>query len=202
MKKLLFAVSALAALSLLAPSSGLAQPYYNQLGIFTDTAGTITGAQGVASNSQVTGYVVVSNPRNLETGTNLTSIKAAEWGVVAPAVVIPLSLSFPVAALNIGTTTNAIVGYSTPVTVSGGMAVLGTYAFLYVGAGAPAEFLLAPAEPASVPGFMAIVDITDSLISVYPASGSFDNVIFGINTGENPLATEPASMDAVKALYR
>ena len=40
MKKLLLAMSALAALSLLVPSTGVAQPYYNQIGIFTTGCGS------------------------------------------------------------------------------------------------------------------------------------------------------------------
>jgi hypothetical protein len=201
MKKLLFAVSALAALSLLAPSSGLAQPYYNQLGLYLDEAGTITGAQDAVANQQFLVHVIISNPRNLETGTDLTSIKAVEWGVVPPSNVFILALNFPSEVLNVGTMTNAIVGYGlNPVPVTSGIAVLATYQILFLGVAE--TFYLTPTTPASIPGLMAIVDVTDTLIGVYPASGSFDNPVFGINNGANPVATDMKTMDAVKALYR
>jgi len=59
MKKLLFVASALAALSLLTPSSGFAQHVYgNQIGVYFDMDATVTDFQ--TSGAQFDTYLIMS----------------------------------------------------------------------------------------------------------------------------------------------
>ena len=206
MKKLLFAVSALAALSLLAPSTGLAQ-FNNHLGLYADEAATSVNLTEVAAFSTVPVYVVVTNPYNTNLDQPVSGIKAVEFQVVPPANVTVLGITFTNTAVNVGTSINVIAGFGTPVDVSGGMAVVATYSILYMDAAgtAPAPFHLAPAEPASISDMLAIQDAADELLyGLYPSSSTYDNPVFGINTiGDDVVvATDEVTFDSVKALYR
>lgn len=201
MKKLLFAVSALAALSLLVPSTGMAQ-YSNQLGLYTDQAGTTTGTDGTAPFTNVTAYVVLFNPYNTNLEQPITGVKGAEWALTPGAGVVVLSLDFPVSTINVGTTTDVIAGFATPVDASSGTVTVGTYTFLYTSATSdPVEFHVAPFSSASLPGHMAVLDFADEQVyPLHPSSGDYELPVFGINL--SPVAVEPTTMDAVKALYR
>ena len=63
MKKLFYVVSALAALTLLAPNVGFAQSADNQLGIYGDEAGSLNSQNFVvAASTPFTAYMVLTNP--------------------------------------------------------------------------------------------------------------------------------------------
>jgi hypothetical protein len=81
MKKLLFAVSALAALSLLAPSTGLAQAQ-NVLGLYADEAATTNNIEGATPFSQHNIYMVIENPYNTSGTPKLASWAA--WSSPSP----------------------------------------------------------------------------------------------------------------------
>jgi hypothetical protein len=199
MKKLLFAVSALAALSLLAPSSGLAQPYYNQIGLYTDVEATMPGVETAGVGDMVTAYVIVTNPYNIDTMTPLPALGGVEFNLAAPAGVTVLSLTWPVDVINVGNNTDVIAGFGQPLSVDNGMAVLCTYTF-FVMSTDPQEFFLGPFSVPSIPDVMVLLDSTEDIHAAYPSSGAWDAPVFGINTV--PTATEPTTLDNVKALYR
>jgi len=201
MKKLLFAVTALAALSLLAPSTGFADGSYNQIGFYTDEAMTSVNAVADAPYATVPVYVVLTNPHN---GTDrLADIGGYEFGYVAGADLTVLSMTFSSDGIDVGAAGNHIVGLGAPLVVGDDFSVLlGTMSVLYgVTDGSAREFHLAVTDPASIPGTMAIIwGPSGTLQAVYPSSGSYDDPVFSING--DVVATENIHMDEIKAMYR
>jgi len=124
-------------------------------------------------------------------------VKAVEWQIIAPANVTVLGLTFPTSAVNVGTNTNVITGFGTPVMASDGAVVIGEYSILYSGDGTdPAEFLMAPTEPASITGSMAFQDFAnEELVPAGPPTDDFSEPVFGINTG--PLWVPPPAGEVV-----
>ena len=199
MKKMLFAVSALAALSLLAPSTGLAQTN-NIMGIYADQAGSVNSINPQAPFSPVDLYVVLHNPYNDVTESAISAINGVEFGLTLDNVLI-LSVGFPVNATDVGgSPTNIVAGFATPTTVSGSSVVLATINCL-VQSAAAGYIGMTPATPASAPGFMATLDaaVPGQIIPVLPPWESFDYNVFAFN---EEVATEAMTMDNVKALYR
>lgn len=206
MKKLLFAVSALAALSLLAPSTGFAAT--NHMSLFADTHGTMNEVAGAAPYSQMPVYLIVMDPYNddpfnpdVDPGP-VAFLGGVEFAIPAPTNAVILSYAWPVDVTDVGTGENHIVGFGAPVAVNDGIAVVATLTVLYSSAtGDPAFFTLAPADPVSIEGYMACLDSGDEgkIIGLLPRYDSFDYHVFSIN---GSVATEPTTMDGVKALYR
>lgn len=200
MKKLLFAVSALAALSLLAPSTGLAQAT-NHMSLFADEAGTLNSATMTAFTT-IDLYLVIMNPYNVDLEQPIGFLGGVEFAIPAPTNALILSFAWPVDVTDVGTGTSHIVGFGQPLQVFDGMATVCTIQVLYNSPTSdPGYLTLAPAEPASNPGFMAVLDNADegNIISVLPPWDNFDYNVFAIN---DEVATEPATMDGIKALYR
>ena len=200
MKKLLFAVSALAALSLLAPSTGLAQAT-NIMSIYADEAASANSVDS-APFSTIDVYLVITNPYNHDEARPIDAIAGVEFAVPTPTNATILGFNWPVDVVDVGTGINHIVGFGQNVAVSGGMATLCSIQFIYTSAtSAPAYFTLAPATPASAEGFMAVLDAGDegNIIEVLPPYENFDFNVFAVN---DAVATESSTMDAVKALYR
>jgi hypothetical protein len=199
MKKMLFAVSALAALSLLAPSTGLAQTH-NIMGIYADEAGTVNSINPQPAFTPVDLYVVLHNPYNEVTDAPITAVNGVEFGLTLDNV-LSLSTSFPVNATDVGgSPTNIVAGFATPATVSGGSVVLATINCL-VQSAAAGYIGMTPATPSSAPGFMATLDaaVAGQIIPVLPPWESFDYNVFAFN---ETVASEPMTMGNVKALYR
>lgn len=204
MKKLLFAVTALAALSLLAPSTGIADTYYNQLGVYTDEAKT-SSYMDAAQNSFNLLYVVLSNPYNDDSGELLTSIKGFEFKTVIGAEILEIALTWSLPdALDVGGAGGAgnhIVGLGSPVEVpANGLITLCTINYMVMNDTVPGLVHFAPATPSSIEGKMVILDANSVWTPLYPASSTFANPVFGFNT--TIVATETVSMDGIKALYR
>ncbi|MFN2370743.1 MAG: hypothetical protein ABR506_06245 [Candidatus Krumholzibacteriia bacterium] len=219
MKKLLLAMSALAALSLLVPSTGVAQTaegpdgWYNHIGIYTtqdaDSANTsYTGAPG-----QITAYVVVTNPRNYNLGApdsgveqDIAVIGGWEFRIEIPANVFLLSAVLPAASTNFSTPPNFLCGSNLPVTNGKATVITMTLGEFD---GTPSLLYLTP-HPAqgegvpSVPGHLAITDYNDDfrLVAAFPSSGSFDAPVFGLWPTVAPVPTEDASWGELKSLYR
>ena len=102
--------------------------------------------------------------------------------------------------LHFGLPNNHIVGFSNPVVVTGGSVSICRKSVLLMDAN-PVFVHLAPAEPSSISGTMAILDDDGyDIISLYPSSGSYDDPVFAFN-GE-VVATDRTTFEGLKALYR
>lgn len=210
---MLFAVSALAALSLIAPSAGFAQGAYNQLGLYLDQAGDPNTAEYTGIGSQFTAYLVLTNPVNEAyndgQGTPpyerpMDLVSGFELQIVFPtgATFFKLSQAYNGQGLNIGTEPDFIVGYSTPVPVTDGAVWLMSFTMLPLD-GNPREIFFGTSSVPSLPGVMAVADGSienDNLQAVYPSSGDLSLPVFGVNTGV--VATEAESWGSVKSLFR
>lgn len=215
MKKLLFAVSALAALSLLAPSAGFAQTAYNQLGIYTDQAGIPDSANTVATvNVPFNAYLVLTNPWNHSFGPiggeveqAITAVDGFEVRLDFPesASWFMLSENFPANEINVGQGNDYVVGFATSVPVTDNAVVLVTWQFMVLAASEFNTYMNLTTFP-SVAGTLAIVDADDTdqpsnLVSVYPSTNDFDTPVFSVN-GTAAVATENESWGGVKALFK
>lgn len=217
MKKLLLAMSALAALSLLAPSTGVAQQFeYNQIGIFTAQNVTPETAQALASYTgapgQITAYVVILNPRNYNFGSpgsgvesDITVIGGFEFRIVVPANVFLLSATLPPNSTNFANSPDFLCGSNLPVS-AGRVATCLTLTLGEFG-GTPSLIYLTPVTeaPQSIPGKMAITDFSDDfrLNEAYPASGAHALPVFGLFTDPSAVVpAEDASWSELKTLYR
>jgi hypothetical protein len=121
---------------------------------------------------------------------------------------ILLSTSWPVNVTDVGSGSNTnykniIAGFGEPLQVVDGMATVATFGVLYNQAdvGTMAYLVMAPADPASNPGFMACLDTGNpgDIISLTPPFENFDYHVFVIN---GVVAEEESTMDSVKAMYR
>ena len=216
MRRLLTALASLAVLALIVPSVGLAMdpPVDNGtdaiLAVYVDyDAGT--GDESAAAN--------VINPVPAATAFNVyfvmyyprvpsQSLGGFEFswslqpGNTAPLV---LSATYPPSALNIGTTTNLIVGLGDPYDFTGSThKVLVTLSLFFAAApAAPEEMFLSPADPASIAGFMAYDDYynVSDVRTIMPNSvgGAYNMPVFGF--GE-PTAVETANWGSLKALFQ
>jgi len=216
MKKLLLAMSALAALALLVPNTGAAQTaegptgWYNHIGIYLSqdpfTAETnYTGAPGT-----ITAYVVITNPRNYNYGApgsgieqDVAVVGGFEFKVVLPADVYLLGAALPPLTTNFATPPEFLAG--TNITVVNHAATCLT---LSLGAFAvnPEYVYLTPVQdaPQSVPDHLAITDYNDAfrLIAAFPSSGDASLPVFGLWADPAPVPSEDASWGAVHSLYR
>lgn len=210
MKKLLFAVSALAALSLLAPTTGFAQhetSANNQLGLFLNADGTgnaFTSDVGVPVNV----YLVLINPTNDDPGeTPYTNMNAFECmlNFTGP---IPFKLgdTLPPTAINVGDNSDInqgfleyIVGLGTSMDIIAGAAKLITFQFMATTTGVT-TVTLTPTTAPSIAGEMAFQSVSGQLKKMYNAAGSAGAVVFTFNG--TTVATEDASFGSVKALFR
>ena len=216
MKKLLFAVSALAALSLLAPSSGFAQHvYFNQIGLYTtnnalpdplDPLVPITGTDDVSVPTTV--FLVLTKPADgevLYTGINAFECQL-NFNPIGGIFMLSGALALP--GINLGDDQNIasgfveyIVGFngSVPVTAEES-AVLVTFTFLNNNA-VPVEVTLSEPSAPSIPGGMAFKPDSQAVLKqMFPSSGDPDAPVF-LFTG-SAVAVENESFGAVKALYR
>ncbi len=210
MKKLLFAVSALAALSLLAPSTGFAQihDYDNQVGLFLAADGT----GGTNSNDigvPVFVYLVLLRPVDEMNGdAPYPDINAFECMLnFSGGALFKLGDAYPPTGINVGDNTDInqgfleyIVGIGTSVPVTDGSVTLITFQFM---ATTPAETLinLTQTSRPGIPGEMAFQSISGELRVMYSAANDVpDDPVFSFNGGT--VAVEDASFGSVKALFR
>ena len=213
MKKLFFAVFALAALSLLAPSTGFAQTAWNQIGIYTDQTGTPESANAVAElGVEFFAYLVLTNPVNESFGAGndgtepVTAVDGFECKITLPASssFFQLGVAYPAQAVNIGNEPNYYVGFATSVAVTGTSVVLATFRYLILAPGVFDVFLSGPDIPSLGEG-MAFVDGNDgetfNLQAVFPSTSTTAVPVFSIN-GTNAIATEAQTFGGVKSLFR
>jgi len=188
MKKLL----ALALVALMA-GAAFAQP---GIGVFfsaTDfvDANTNMDTAGAPFNAYV---VIIDSP--------VSSIGAYEVGItISDPAVFVLSVTGPNGWTNFGSNTNHLCGFTTPVPVTEGAAVMATMNMLQSVA-TEATISMGPATPASIPDVPAIADGADPdvLIACVLDSGDSAPVVATLN-GDGIVAAEAHSLSSVKALF-
>jgi len=200
MKKLLFAVSALAALSLIAPSTGFAQAT-NTLGIYVDEAGTLNSGD-VTNFVPVDIYMVLHGPMTPGM-TAVNNIGGVEFKITAVGATV-LTFTYPVNVVDISDALgNHAAGFGEALPVgANGATVVCTLNVLPTNATGAAVFTLAPNDLASIPGAMAYLDwdvTSDNIYACLPPYESFDYDVCVLN---GTVATEETTMDGIKALYR
>jgi len=205
MKKMLLAVSALAALTLLAPNTGIAQLTndQNQIGIYLteDANGDPANVNYNGAPGQFTAYIVLTNPYNYNTSSPIVTVGGFEFKLIMPASVFLLGGVLPPESTNFASPPNYFVGTSADVVnnrVTLLTLTLGAFA------GAPDYIYLAPVDDIpSVPGTISITDKPDgfSISQAFPASGDFANAVFGLFV-DDVTPTENATWGDVQSLYR
>ena len=207
MKKLFFAVSALAALALLAPRTGFAQHMYtNQVGLYQFADGTgNTYTMDVGSAVDV--FLVLTRPAD-EFDVPYAAITAFEVQLnFNPAGnMFKLLDALPPNSLNIGDNSHIgdgyleyAVGIASPWAVVDESVVLISFQFMTTTVGL-IEVTLSPISLPSAPDQMVFLPVDPPLIQMFPSGGSTDSVVWAFN-GE-VVAIEDASFGSVKALYR
>jgi hypothetical protein len=211
MKKLLFAVSALAALSLLAPSTGFAQHMYdNTIGLYTTPNGL--GVDNTGTNqigAPVNVYMVLAKPAAMD-GTPFTGITAFDcqlnFNPIGGIFVTGNALNGE--GFNIGDVGSIdlgflefIVGFAAEVPVDpvDGSLLLVTLQFINSNV-EQVDITMSPASIPSIPGTIGFLPGDPPLIEMFPSSGSLDTPVFSFNA--TAVAVEDESFGSVKALYR
>jgi hypothetical protein len=207
MKKLLFVATALAAISLLAPSSGFAQ-WENRIGVYTDQDPAAGSAElTVAASTPTNIYFVLTNPVNR--GTPVQRVEAFEFRVDAEplATFFKLNESFPTQGINITTYPDYVVGFAAPWPVTNNRVTLMTWQVMVLNTATHKLFLnLIPAP--TIAGRIAYQDADGAtgqkLVAATPSvsSGTLGDNVFAINGTLDPTAEESESWGSVKALFR
>ena len=209
MKKLLFAVSALAALSLLAPSAGFAQfTYSNQVGLYTTSDG-LGLSETFAIGAPVDVYLVLTMPTNTNVSPEVpyATINAFECTLNFSSVVGMFKLLDAMApSVNVGDTANFgsgyleyIVGFGANQDVVNGAVSLVHFQFMHLVPGL-VEITLGPSSKPSIPGEMVFQSVSGQLRAMYSAAGAHANPVFKFDGNTVPVETE--SFGTVKALFR
>jgi len=208
MRKFLFAVSAIAALSLLLVSgSSIAEPTSpNEIGLYMTPDGY--GATGtLIVGDPVTVYMVLTRPE--KNGIPYETINAFECRLTFDPIgnLFKLGDIFPPQAINIGDNSHIgdgyleyIVGLGTDLPVTDESVVLIEFLFLHYAPGV-IEVSLGPVSAPSIPGWMAYQSVNGDLRVMYSiAGGIHDAPVFLFDGFAIPVETE--SFGSVKALYR
>lgn len=204
MKKLFFVASALAALSLLAPSIGFAQRADNQFGLYSEAAAG-AGTQNIAADTGTPffAYLVLTVPVDNDMN-EVTSIEAFEFMVTFSngAMVFKLSETLPPGAINVGDATSPAlgldytVGLATPIQVTGGNVTVVSFQFM-VQTADPIEIFIVNSRN----GEMQFQEASGkTLVQAYPASS--DQNLPAASFNGTVTATESETWGGVKALYR
>ncbi|HPF69879.1 MAG TPA: hypothetical protein PLQ13_04335 [Candidatus Krumholzibacteria bacterium] len=214
MKKLLLAMSALAAVALLVPSSGVAGVNdssgeglnANIIGVYTTQTANDSDVSYTGTPGPVTCYAVVKNPVNYHTGapgstveSDITVLGGFEFKLVLPATVFLLSGTMPAGATNFLTPPNYLVGCNIP--VSNRVATVVTFSLGWF-SGTPEFLFVSPVDNVpSVNGKLAITDFNDDfrLNPAYPPYHDFAIPVFALGQA---LDSEDATWGGVKSLFR
>jgi hypothetical protein len=209
MKKLLFALCALAAIALLTPSAGFAQ-WENRIGIYTSAAAadvSINPAPAIGTNFFI--YFVLTNPT--EAGAPMTFVKGFEFKVSivggASADFLRNLETYPTPGINIGDVSDFynstyLCGYGSPVPVVDGKVLLLTWRARIYDDTDPYNFYLSPADPASFPGHLAFLNSSNVPLQADGSQPLYTDPVFTVGGVPDPVATESASFGGVKALFR
>ena len=201
MKKLLFVASALAALSLLAPSSGFAQAD-NQVGVYFDMEGTVTGFTPIAFEA-FDCYVLMFQPVD-DDGFPVTEIEAFEFMVTFQngAGVIKNNETLPPGAINVGNSSSPAagleyaVGLASPIEIVDGLVQLVALSLIVLSV--EENFIYMNNSPL---GNMYYQNAGDGqLVNFYPTSGDSADPVAAIDGTVTPV--EASTWGGVKSLYR
>jgi len=207
MKKMLFAVSALAALALLAPSAGFAQAN-NQLGLYTDQAATPASANTTQpAFAPFDVYLILTQPVNENfagggTSVPVTNIGGFELSLTVPANLTTLSFVTATPSARVGAAPDYIYGFGSPLPVVGNLVVLGTFSFMAMDS-AIANAFMGPSSVPGIPGKMAFIDSDDAnaMVACYPSTGAFANPVLSVS-GNDAVPNVTESWGGVKSLFR
>lgn len=190
----LAAVFALVA-ALAVPAAVLASGY-GAMGLYADSDATVNQIE--ASGGMLPLYLVASDPAD-DFGHAPDSITGFEGSIdfQSPSDFV-MQVDFPVEVINVGSNDNLIVGFGSPLPLSGSSVVLATVV-IYTQGQPESNVYLRPAEPASVPGYLAVVDQDFQLVPMEPASGDSERPVFFINSNG---FLQNASWGTAKILYR
>ena len=207
MKKLLFAASALAALSLLTPSAGFAQfhDYDNTVGIFLDEDATQTEKLDGLANVPFFVYIVLLRPATLD-GSGYPDVNAFELTInSSDNTIFKLAEGLPAGAINVGDATvvanglEYIVGLANSISVDQQAVTLFSLQLMSL-TGNPFELFVGPTSKPSIDGEMAFQSVSPILIPMFSSAGAPGSAVFGFNTGV--VAIESETWGGVKSLYR
>ncbi len=206
MKKLLFVVTVMAALSLLVLGSAVAEPTnFNEIGLYTTPDGfgeTGTDDTGVP----VSVYLVLTKPAAQNVPCFGVGGFECQLNFNPIGGIFLLSGSLPGNSINIGDVDHInlgyleyIVGFGSDIPVVSEAVVLVTFSFLNQNA-FPVEVTLGPVSNSSIPGHMAFLPPDPPLEIMYSMGGSHEAPVFIFNGRAVPVESE--SFGSVKALYR
>ena len=201
MKKSIQLTTLLITLSLFTWTTALASMDHNELGFYTDPEMSETHIF-TASSSVFDVHMIITNPFNEELGQPIESTNAVEFSYFFPSESAFILTTFwyngtSFEFSNDGST--HIIGWAEPLLTIDDSIYLGYKTFLVI-TSEPFGIYLGPSNIPSIPGHMAFLDPGYGLHPLYPTSGSYDDPVFGVNT--QVVATERATFDQVKALYR
>jgi hypothetical protein len=213
MKKLLFTVTTLVALSLLAPSTGIAEPTHpNEVGLYLDPLGPDgTGETGTfVIGDPVTVYLVLTRPTDTETGIPYPTINSFECRPTFSPIgnLFKLAHAYPTDAINVGDDNNLALGYLeyavlflNDVPVTDESVVLITIEFMHTAPGV-IEVTLGPANIINpgFPGQMVFHSVEGQLEVMYSMGGCPECPVFLFDGFAIPVENE--TFGSVKALYR
>ncbi len=184
------------------PAVAAADP--NSVGLYYDTSATMEQVS-IDPNTMHVLYLVLLNPVNddYEGGTrDVGLVSGFECGLQPPSGDFLLGVDFPQPAINVGSSSNLIVGYAAAVPVDGNRAAtLASVRVLSFGNNREG-YRLALADPPSLPGTLAYVDAEDpgaNLVAMMPVSGTFDRAVFCFGDWK---LREQAQWGEVKSLFR
>jgi hypothetical protein len=203
MKKLFFVMSALAALTLLAPSTGFAKAD-NQIGIYSEAAaGDGTQNFVVTPNVPFFAFLVLTQPVD-NGGTPVTQVEAFECKVTFSngGSIFKLAETLPPQAINVGDSSNPAlgldyaVGLGVPTNVVGGAVTLVQFQFLAL-VGTQIDVFV----ELSTTGNMYYQEAAGkTLVDYYSSSGDVALPVASFNGIVT--ATDEETWGGVKALYR
>ncbi len=205
MKRFVLTVTTIVVLSLLAPIQGLAQFGNNLLGCYTDEdMGAVT--MDVTPFVSMPVYIVLSNPYNYNTDTEVSLVGGVEFRFITSGVehmLLETVWNTP-SFIDVGSDENGhCVGFGIPIPVGDGGYLTMCVKTVVLYAEGVVNVHFAPSIPSSIPNLMAYVDSSIepiTLIPLYPASGDFADPVFTFSG--MTVATDKASFDEIKAMYR
>ncbi len=208
MKKLFFAVFALVALSLIAPSTGFAQGAHNELGWYTDAEMSAVTIYATAF-TLVDVYLIVRNPYNENEGRPMEALQGIEFAYNLPTQIVVSTLwANPNNMIDVlFPDWEHQIGWGVPVLVVGNAVQVCVKSVFLVDETPTFVHLLPISSGPTFPGGMALLDADpgsgDGLAEMFPSSGDFANPVFGFNVDPSEVvATESTTFDGLKALYR
>ena len=199
MRNMIFALTTLVAFTTLGSSIGFAQDY-NEVGVYTD-AEMSDFNMVIGMYEQVDVFVVLSLP--FDDGADVVEIGGVEFRFVLDSGIDLLTIWANPNHVDVGSPADGhCCGFGTPSPVVDGSVLICTKRVLNTTSDPSHAFLTPIAEGATIPGQMAYLnsDNPGAVSIMYPSSGSHDNPVFGFNTFV--VATDDASIDQIKALYR